>query len=86
MSRCASCSAEIVWCRTKTGRRIPVNVDPVLVGNITVDDYGGLTELIGGSEPPITVHWASTGSLDGRPRYVSHFATCPNADQHRTNR
>jgi hypothetical protein len=56
---------------------MPVDADPVDDGNLTlVYPSPGAT--------PIAVHADPGATLIGDPpRYRSHFATCPNADQHR---
>lgn len=80
MNTCRSCGARIRWVVTTAGKRIPLDEDPVDGGNVL------LHEAIDGREPIATVVGKSVGpSLfgDDGPRYVSHFATCPDADQHR---
>lgn len=73
MAKCFSCGAEIVWALTEKGKRMPVDAEPVADGNLELDVR---------TDPPLAiVHGQPT--LDGGPRYVSHFATCPNADRHR---
>lgn len=57
---CSSCGARIVWFRTASGERMPVD-------EITC-------------EPTDAEH-----QLDLK-RHKSHFATCPNANQHRRPR
>lgn len=77
-SRCRSCRAEVVWCVTAGGKAMPVDVEPVEDGNVVLEDDGDLVATV---VPP------GQGLLgDERPRYVSHFATCPNADEHRRPR
>ena len=56
-THCRSCQALIVWFRTSSGKRMPVNADT--------------------TKPTDAEH-----QLDLK-RHVSHFATCPAADQHR---
>lgn len=58
--RCSSCGAEIVWFRTKNGKRMPV--DEASTRPTDREDQLDLT------------------------RHVTHFRTCPNADQHRRPR
>lgn len=70
---CHSCGEPIVWCRTETGKRMPVNVEPVTEGNLV---------LIPGPLPE--VRSASRGGREpGQLLYVSHFATCKTASRHR---
>lgn len=57
---CSSCGADIVWFRTKSGKRMPV-------------------------DERTTQPTDREDQLDLK-RHVSHFATCPNADQHRRPR
>lgn len=80
---CRSCGEQIVWAETVNGKRVPMDVDPVpdlpgaMLFRLTEfpDREGFLAEFVKpadrGREPEL---------------YVSHFATCPNADQHRRTR
>jgi hypothetical protein len=65
--RCRDCDAPIVWCLTEAGKRMPVNAKPVRKVTVLVRDPQG----------------GSTPISKSRDHYVSHFATCPNAQQHR---
>lgn len=68
MTRCRSCGAPIVWAVTAAGKRMPLDAEPVYaIGSGVVSLNGDEVAVV---ERP-------------RPLYVSHFATCPNADQHR---
>lgn len=55
--QCKSCGANIVWFKTKAGKRMPV--DELTCLPTDREDQLDLT------------------------RHKSHFATCPNADDHR---
>lgn len=70
MSTCSTCGAPIRWAKTAAGKNIPLDPDPVPLGNLYLDEDG--------------VAMTVTKDL-GRSvaRYVSHFATCPDADEHR---
>lgn len=83
MSTCRSCKAPVVWVQTeatekKAGRNMPLDADPENTARALVVPDGNIV-FIG----------KTTG--DGTPivRYVkggkhrSHFATCPNAKEHR---
>jgi len=69
---CRSCKAPVVWVRTRAGKRMPVDPEPVEGGNIILSERDHAT--------PLAVYVEAD---PGVMRHVSHFATCPNADQHR---
>ena len=65
--KCRSCNAEIVWVKTANGKSMPIDAQPYEDGNLALVDGMALVA----TEPK------------GSPLYKSHFATCPNAKQHR---
>lgn len=80
--RCRSCGAAIRWAHTANSRAMPLDAEPVADGNVvftgrTVSNDRGVAapEVRVESQPPMFD--------DGAPRFVAHFATCPNADQWR---
>jgi hypothetical protein len=80
VSTCRSCGAEVVWAVTPGGKRMPVDPEPVVDGNVHLDRR---------QNPPLAQVIGSAPTLyDEEPAdvYVSHFATCPNADRHRRSR
>lgn len=78
-SRCRSCSAPIAWRRTVKGGRIPLDPAPAATGNVTVVDGGrGVALVLNDDEI------AEIAERPDVPRYVSHFATCPDADTWRS--
>jgi hypothetical protein len=81
VSACRSCGAEIWWAETVMGRRMPVDADPVPDGNVVV-----VREGVGQAPPVVEVGHPATLMPADRPRYQSHFATCPQASQHRKGR
>lgn len=73
MANCKSCNASIEWVSTPTGKKMPIDGDPAPDGNVVL--RGGKAVVLGPemlAELPANV-----------PRFKSHFATCPNAAQHR---
>jgi hypothetical protein len=69
---CKSCGAPIRWAKTVSGKSMPVDVEPAANGNVVfLDDK---TVIVSGPRARI--------EGDER-RYTSHFATCPQASQHR---
>ena len=74
MSACRKCHAGIIWATTTKGASIPIDEEPVQDGNLVLVPQQGRTVL---ARTPDEL-------LDrGRHRYVSHFATCPNAAEFR---
>ena len=76
---CRSCGAEIAWgVNEQTRRRMPLDPDIVMTGlrfavvGQTQDEQHGLVDVV--------------AKTDVGPGRVSHFATCPNAGQHRRKR
>jgi hypothetical protein len=70
MSVCNSCGARIRWAVMPSGKRMPLDVTASASGNLVVVEPQRM--LVGFAQPG-----------DSRPRYTSHFATCPNAAAHR---
>jgi len=70
MSTCKSCFAHVIWAKTTTGKAIPLNPEPIIGGNL---------ELVDGVARVVQPHPAVK-------LYVSHFATCAQADAHRKGR
>lgn len=66
MSRCKSCGATVVWGRTRAGAKMPLDTPSVPDGSYVLD--GGLAR-------PVELF----DSKD-RPRFVPHWASCPDAD------
>lgn len=74
MSACRSCNAEIVWATSATsGKPMPMDLKP---------DPKGQFVIVSGKARRAT---AEDDRLH-RERFTSHFATCPQADQHRRAR
>ena len=80
MSTCKSCGARIIWCKhITTGKSMPVDAVPSWDGNIIVSEC---------PESGTSMARVIAGRLEGEmfadePKHLSHFATCPNAKQHR---
>ena len=78
-SKCRSCGADIYWIKMTSGKSMPCDVKPYLYrqdpeGDLVLVTPDGRT--VKGFE-----------DLDSEEfGYTSHFATCPNANQHRRRR
>lgn len=81
MAECKSCKAPIVWAVARsTGRRMPVDQEPVALGNITLDYSGMLpaADVLAGSK-------LATARHEGKELRLNHFVTCPDrADWNKT--
>lgn len=78
---CKSCPASIRWAVTKKKRRMPLDPEPSVEGNVQLHQVNGVdfaTVLAG--EPLEMARQA------GIPLFTSHLATCPNAARHRQRR
>lgn len=76
--RCASCSAPVIWTVTHNGKKMPVDAEPADNGNIRLRQEGD--RMI--AEYPGREHPGLFEDPDQR-RYLSHFATCPQAQSWR---
>ena len=73
MSTCKGCGKEILWATTKEGKRIPLDATAPVYMRVQADPSMGFQ-----LQDPVAerVHVA----------YVSHFATCPKANQFSASR
>lgn len=69
---CKSCGAPITWAISAKGKAIPIDPSPVKSGNLVL--------IV---EDPRNAPTARYARDEEGPRYVSHFATCAQADEHR---
>ena len=88
-SSCKSCRAEIVWVLTEGGKRMPVDAEdgwPIAYDDGNLLPTGEVKSTDRGSAQVVRVTPAGEVSLFAdltEQRWKSHFATCPDADQHR---
>ena len=74
-AECTSCGAPIVWAlHERTAKPMPFDPEPAHGGTWSIRDRGGVL---------VAVHMPDAAGGLG---WVSHFATCPNADHHRRPR
>lgn len=67
---CSSCNAPVLWVTTDAGKMMPVDAEPRADGNVAVV----------GAECHA---YDMEDAMRSRPRFVSHFATCPDAPRWR---
>jgi hypothetical protein len=83
---CRTCDAPILWAVTTAGKPMPLDPAPAADGNIILTGQTGRTTS-GGSAPECRVDDTMTlPGIDPPERFKSHFATCPQASQHRRKR
>ena len=79
MAKCKSCGAEIIWIKMRSGKSAPYNPEPIHYRKF-VHNIENMLVLVT-PEGDVTPGEACEDSdLFG---YISHFATCPNANRHR---
>lgn len=86
MSACRSCDAPIAWAITETGKRMPVDAEPVVGGSILLRHrvVGEPPEAhVTSSEERAVLAKQSESRGETLRLFVSHFSTCPNAGAHR---
>jgi hypothetical protein len=70
---CTSCGAEIQFRYTINGKRMPLNIEPLMAwqqGAYVLDGQHGCLPAT-----PLTE--------SGKPMYLNHWASCPTRDLHR---
>lgn len=77
LSQCTECARDIVWALVAlSGKRIPVDPEPVANGNIRLR-FGR------GAPTAIVDSGRSLFNPDNDDRFVSHFSTCSHASDYR---
>ena len=76
MSKCKSCGANIIFIQTLNGKLMPCDERPIPYR----EDPNGSMMLVTGDGRVVKAKLDASSDLLG---YVSHFATCPNANGHR---
>lgn len=84
-SKCRSCGADVLWVRWESGKRMPVDA---VADNRALPKGGDLVLTLRGGEfgELLVEKYVTQKHGFNRNRYTSHFATCPNADEHRRGR
>ena len=75
MNTCRSCGAPIIWASLEYGHHMPLDAEPSPIGNVRLYNLDYAEVLA-----PIPARAARDA---GEQLYLSHFVTCPNAEQHR---
>lgn len=86
-SFCRACGAEIGFIKTKNGKTIPVNPEQIQILKMSSADGVYVTpdgEVVHGKPCSECTNAGKTEQWD--VGYISHFATCPEADKFRKRR
>lgn len=77
MTVCKTCGGEVLFAQTISGKSMPIDAAPVKHGNIALEE----------TDTGLVAHVLSPKALaNAAERYISHFATCREAAQHRRPR
>lgn len=79
MAKCKSCGAEIIWIKMASGKMMPCDAKPVSYQTAVPGTKGTLTLVTPDGRVASGVFNPDSDKIG----YTSHFATCPNANQHR---
>lgn len=76
IEKCKSCGAPIIWIKTLKGKNMPCNAEKVRFNY----RLGAKDRVVTMNGEVLSAEIREDGEEQG---YISHFATCPNADKHR---
>lgn len=79
MTKCKSCGANIVWIAMQSGKSMPCNAEQVVYWK---SEKGEATIITPNGET-VRATLKTQRTLPTGVGYISHFATCPNANTHR---
>ena len=79
--KCRSCGAQVLWIRTAAGKNMPCN--PAFVPyRLPREGEKGEEKLVLSTGEVVSAIETAANEAEGNG-YISHFATCPNANSHR---
>ena len=79
MATCKSCGAAIKWIKTTTGKSMPCDAEEVVYW----ENPNGAAVIVTPNGETLKADLEGDVATATGIGYISHFATCPNADQHR---
>lgn len=80
-STCRSCGCQIMWIRTKAGKNMPVNPQ-FMSYRRAADGEKANEKIVTPSGDVVSANIVDHTEAEGYG-YISHFATCPGAANHR---
>jgi hypothetical protein len=81
LAECEACKAFMLWAISPSGARSPIDYAPSEKGNVLLLQPTGLGELLAVVLSGQALERARARGMDLR---LSHFASCPNADEFRS--
>lgn len=82
ITHCRACGAEIMFIKTFAGKSIPVDAE----SKYYIKDNRGKQKIVTPNGEVISAELTDESEKATGIGYVSHFATCPEADQFRKKR
>lgn len=79
MSKCRSCGAEIIWIKMASGKSMPADPEQLTYWA----KKGGSKKIITPNGEVVSCELEGDIQSATGIGYISHFSTCPNANQHR---
>lgn len=79
--RCRSCGRQILWIKTTAGKNMPVDTTYIDY-KLPKEGEKATEKIVTPTGEVISANRSDGDNADGYG-YISHFATCPNAAQHR---
>jgi hypothetical protein len=83
LGECEACHAHMLWTITPTGARSPIDYAPSETGNVLVLQPTGLSELL---SVVLSGNALELARARGMQLRLSHFVSCPKADEFRAAR
>ena len=80
--RCKSCGAPIVFIRTDSGASIPCNAEHVPYWQVK----GGSKKIVTKKGEVLSAELEGLPGMETGLGYITHFATCPDAEKFRKGR
>lgn len=82
MSICKGCGAKIIWIKTVGGRNIPCDPEQIVYRQKT----GGSLKVVTLNGEVLSAELSTDPNTGTGVGYISHFATCPKANEFRGGR
>jgi hypothetical protein len=82
-TECRSCQALIVWAKSANGKSMPMDVEPDAEGQFFLFRKEDCIDAVHQTERSTRAEGARQR---GDKKYTCHFATCPNAAEHRSKK